>query len=433
MKKIALYGYGIYGKRAAESFLFYWGDEYAVTAIFDKSLYGEIDRFWNLQVLNPGQMEKEYEKGLYESVMICINNLDTRISISRWLEDMGIPVFFPGEEKDFAGPELFEQDEDPEITVREDNYCFHVYKNMLGALADISRRMLFLFNEEGRVYIENYNKYIEYNKPYLLSYPFRLKNPVPEKVLMKGSYCVIIKTLSYNYYNFTIEAADCVYLMERAGYQGKYIYDDSEFSKELLEIMGIRPDRLVSINDLKGHKVYVFERLYDINHAGFRPMETSKKVLREMADSIKNTINNYPPKLYIKRIGIRKLLNGEEIAVKNGFTVVIPEEHTLREQMNLFYHADIVLSPHGANCTNHLYMHKGAVFAELLSDRWNMDVFSGTCEACGVHYLKLVGKACESEQTGQQEDFTVEEGDLQRLIDDAEKIIEDERARSLCK
>ena len=36
MKRIALYGYGTYGKRASESFRFFWRGDPAVTAIFDR-------------------------------------------------------------------------------------------------------------------------------------------------------------------------------------------------------------------------------------------------------------------------------------------------------------------------------------------------------------------------------------------------------------
>ena len=429
MRKIALYGFGAYGKRTAESFRFYWGNEFVVTAIFDKSMCGQKDCFWDIQVLSPEQMKEKYENGLYESVMICLNDLDAWRSVRKWIEDLKIPVFFPGKEEDFAGPEFFSQIEEPEITVCEDNYNFHVFKNMLGALADADGTRLFLFNEEGRVYIDNFKKYYEYFKPYLLSYPFRLRDPIPEKVFMKGSYCVIEKTYSCNYFHFTIEAVDCIYLMEKAGYQGKYIYDEKKFSREMLEIMGIRSERLVSTKELVGHKVYIFERLYDINQFGFGPMESSTKVLPEMADSVKKSISNYPPKIYVKRTGVRKLLNGEEIAVKNGFTVIIPEEHCLREQMKLFYHADIVLAPHGASNTNCLYMHKGAIFVELLSDHWHAQMNTQICEASGIHYLQLVGKACENDQPDQEKDFTVEEADLQNMIENAEMILAKEKAK----
>ena len=430
MKKIALYGYGNYGKKASESFRYFWGDEYSVTAIFDQMLSGQIDPYWTTQILSPEIVDEEYRHGTFESVMVCIYDRDTKIKITKWLKNMGIPVFYPGKKEDFAGPKLFLQEETPKISIRESRYSFHVYKNMLGALADFNWRMMFLFNEEGRVNIDNHKKYMPYFKPYLLSYPFRLKDPIPEKIYMKGEYCLMAKMYSTNYWHFTVEIADGVYLMETAGYTGKYIYNETDYSRLLMSLLGVSDDRLINIRDLEYHKVYVFETLYDINHAGMRSMECSETVLPRMADKIKKNLkkdNNSPRKLFIKRVGQRKLLNGEDIAVQNGFTVIIPEEYSVLEQMNLFYNADIVISPHGANSTNYLYMQKGTVFAEIFSDRWYnhfTDSNVKICEACGIHSLQLIGKACNSsKKRDMRADYVVDEEEFTNLILEAERLL----------
>ena len=425
MKKIGLYGYGEYGKKMAQSFRRFWDGEYIVTAIFDKALYGGRDSWWDLPILPPERMKAEYERRTFESVMVCVYDRETQVSLVNRIESLGIPVFYPGTEEDFADADLFLQDPKPEITVSEAQYSFHVYRNMLGAIANSHQAILFLFNEAGKINIDNQKKYYSYFKPYLLSYPFRLRDPLPEKVLLKGSYCLISKTYSSNFGHFSLEIIDGVYLLESAGYTGKYIFNDKPFARELLRLLGVSTDRLIRIQDMEPHKVYVFERLYDINHDGMGPMVYSKNVLPRMANWIKQSLHKddgYPKRIFIKRIGIRKLLNGEDLAVKNGFRVVIPEEHSLLDQMDLFYNADIVLCPHGANSTNYLYMHKGAVFAEIFSDRWHMDINEKICKANGIHYLQLTGKACDSEQNGMKADYTVDEGEYLRLIREAEAL-----------
>ncbi len=428
MKRIALYGYGNYGKKAAESFLRFWGNEYAVTGIFDEALSGRTDRCWNIRILPPDRLQEEYGRGTFESVMICIYDKDTQTAVRTWIGEKGIPVFFPGNESDFAGADSFCQEEDPGIVVREHGYSLHVYKKMLGALADYNRRIMFLFNEEGKVNVDNCKRYMHYFKPYMLSYPFRLKDPIPERVSMNGDYCLIAKTYSTNYGHFTLEIADGVYLLENAGYTGKYIINETPFSRELMHLLGVTDERLVSIQELEGHKVYVFERLWDINHDCTAPMTYSKTVLPRMAGLIKERLkrdDGYPRRIYVKRIGTRKLLNSEETVIRNGFQVIIPEEYSLTEQMNLFYNADIVLCPHGANSTNYLYMHKGAVFAEIFSDRWHMDVNSGVCRANGVHYLQRTGKAVVAGASSDMRmDYTIGEGALLDLIREAEAKLE---------
>ena len=158
MKKIALYGYGNYGKKASESFRYFWDNEYAVTAVFDRALYGQTDPHWNVQVLAPETLYEEYRRGTFESVMVCIYDLETQSGIGEWLKELGVPRFLPGKEEDFADADQFLQEDNPKFTIHENRYSFHVYKNMLGAIADYNWRMMLLFNEEGKVYIDNYKK-----------------------------------------------------------------------------------------------------------------------------------------------------------------------------------------------------------------------------------------------------------------------------------
>lgn len=425
MKKLGLYGFGTYGKRTSESFRCYWGGEYAVTAIFDKNLAGEKDSHWNLYVLSPDVLEEEYRKGTFEAVMICIFSYPLYEEVLTWLNAMEIPVITSGNYEDFARPECFLQEKDPVVSVNADNYNFHIYRNIYGAVADFEKdQYFFLFNEDGKVSVDNFWYYGETHR-YLLSYPFRLKNPLPEKKYMEGSYCLLTKAHSVNYWHFTFEILDCVYLLEKAGFRGKYIYNERSFSKEALLIIGITPDRLIRTKDLEIHKVYVFENLYDINHTKKLPIDHSDKIIPMMSDSLRAKLkkeDHSPKKLYIKRIGVRKLLNGEGVAVKNGYTVIIPEEYGVLEQMELFYNADVVLCPHGANSTNFLYMQKGSVFVEIFSDLWHMRLNGRHCVNIGVHYLEMVGTSCRNTSSDQRSDYIVDEDALQQMILRAEAI-----------
>ena len=428
MKRIALYGYGTYGKRASESFRFFWRGDPAVTAIFDRDRAGERDAYLDLTVLPPDRLEEEYIRGTFEAVMICIFDGEERLSVKKLLWDLGIPLFLPGKEEDIAGPEAFTEVSDPGISVERDRYSFHIYRDMMAAAADFERtQVIFLFDPKtGRVNIDGYKKYRHWYGEILFQYPFPFRDPVPEKIVLKGDWCILAKPYAFNYGHFTFEAADCVYLLEKAGYKGKYLVNERRFTKEVLRLLGVSPERLVSTEELDIHKVYVFERLFSLEHSGFGQMEYSKEVLPEMADLVRKKLTRdlrSPKRIYIRRTGVRKLLNGEAFAGKHGFTVIVPEEHSVVEQMNLFYNADIVLCPHGANSTNFLYMHKGAVFAEVFSGLWNKDINAGICEAGGVHYLKAAGQAPEDGAEDKDADYTVPEADLRNLVRKAEMLL----------
>ena len=100
--------------------------------------------------------------------------------------------------------------------------------------------------------------------------------------------------------------------MEAAGYRGKYLYckKSESFTVGLMRMLGVSPDRFVSSDQLEWGKVYVFERLYSIHHDALGPMECHPEVLSEMGAVIRGQLKRderYPGKVYVKRIGIRKL------------------------------------------------------------------------------------------------------------------------------
>lgn len=427
MKRIGLYGYGFCGKTMSESFYRYWGGEYEVTAIFDREPGDGSDPFWNIPILPPDHMKEAYESGVFDAVMVCIRDWVVRGEVNLLLEEQGIPLFFPGREEDIVGPEFFLQEEDPDVEVCREGYSFHVYRNIYGAKSGLSNYVLLLFNDEGKVNADNYKKYFEYFEPFMRAHPFRLRDTVMEKVFLEGDWCSLLRSHSSNFGHFTMDIADGAYLLETAGFTGKYLYNEkgAGFIVPLLQMLGVSSDRLVSSAEIAPDKVYVFERLFNINHDGKRPMEYSPDVLPEMGAFVRRQLtrdNRYPKKVYVKRIGVRKLLNGDGLARQNGYYIMTPEEHSLQEQMQYFFNADIVVCPHGANSSNFLYMRPGTVFAEIFSDRWHMDVNSEVCEACGVHYLQMTGHAVDADSFAMHTDYTVDEDAYQKLIDEAERL-----------
>ena len=153
-------------------------------------------------------------------------------------------------------------------------------------------------------------------------------------------------------------------------------------------MMGISPDRIVTAESFSVHKIYVFEELLGAR-IDLKDAELNSHVMAELSSLIRSRLTPdaaYPRRIYIKRAGARKLINGEELAQKLGFVTVIPEEHSVKEQLEHFYNADIVLCPHGANSTNCLYMRPGSVFIEVFSDRWINDYNSGACRENHIHH-----------------------------------------------
>ncbi len=93
--RIALWGYGDYGKQAAESMKLFWGGAYTVTKIYDIEKRGR-DPWWELEISDVANIGEDYRSGAFEKVVVCINNGGARAKVKEKLKTMQIPPVFSG-------------------------------------------------------------------------------------------------------------------------------------------------------------------------------------------------------------------------------------------------------------------------------------------------------------------------------------------------
>ena len=403
---VALWGFGDFGKRVSESLFRYWGGRYTVAGIYDPS--GEAARapFWDVGISDPGLIGADHEKGVFESVIVCIISEEERTEVIEGLRAAGIPVLFPGDPADFLPSEEFA----PETVETQESCRIYRCREVMAARADhLSWECVYVFDRSGRILKDPWsvNDWCDPELP--LIYPFPFREPLPEKIRMPGSWCLLTKMYGNNFWHFTFQNLCDVLFLERAGFTGTYIIPNASYDRELMLMMGIAPERIISIEALSHHKVYVFDEVFGVQF-DHRDTLAEAAAISKVAGLIKSRLKpdpSYPKYIYVKRTGTRKLLNGDEIAERFGFTTIIPEELSVREQMAYFRNADIVLCPHGANSANCLYMHENSVFIEVFSDRWYLDINAGACRENHVHHLKAVGKAAGKAKQGIKDDCTI--------------------------
>ncbi len=426
--KTALWGYGRFGKRTSESMKRFWGGAYEVTRIYDVEKR-ERDPWWELEVSAPDDISADYHAGAFEKVLICIRDRVTRNKLKENLDKIGVPWFFPGKKEDIVPAGQLEKSAETPLQVREDGYSLFCLKNMRGAVSDHDRgELVHLFDEEGRIPEESVRKFSDWEGDRALMPPFRLKHAIPERVKLEGSYCVLAEVYSTNYWHFTFQCADRVALLEDAGFQGKYIIAGRPSNLALMHMLGIGDNRIIKCEDLEIHKVYEFEHLVLLSFNG-RNHEHSLEAVARVAEKIRKQLvrrDDTPKKLYVKRIGMRKLVNGDEEAKALGFEIFVPEEHSVKEQMEAFYNADVVLTPHGANSTNCIYMRKGTVFAEVFSSAWPNCINRDICEYQGIHYLSETGEpivALTDLAEAISSDYSVSEEKIRKMVRRAENLL----------
>lgn len=424
MMKIAMWGYGVYGRRMFESLTSYCSEEYEVVRVYDaayqrlKNTEGKL----SLKIHNPEKLLEDYKKGLFEKVLVCMYYVSK--NPKQFLREHSIPELHLGNAEDLYPLSSFEQGEKT-FEIGREGYNFYVIKNLYGAMANYqSVEMLYLFDDEGKV-VKEHRDHMDPEYFELFDYPFVFRHSKAEKVFLEGQYCILTKKHSNNYWHYAYSNLEVVWLLEKAGFQGKYVVPDMEFGSELLRLLDVSSDRIISLKAFEHNRIYVFEEVFYV--VAVKPfgedLVYGSPVLLEAVEYIKKKLPvdpSLPKKIYVKRIGKRKLLGADDILAEYGFTTIIPEDYSVWEQMKLFYNADIVFCVHGANCTNCLYMRKGTVFIEAFSSYWMNRCNLFALASQGVAYLPVSSlETVRDSKDGVSRDFKFPEALLRMTIQNA--------------
>ncbi len=344
---------------------------------------------------DPADIERFYRAGLFDAVVVGIFNQRQREQVEYLLYGKGIPVVSLIRSPVFKPLEFFEQ-APSELSLKWSGYSLCEFEGMRLEVQPHSGYP-FIYDKNGNV---NSAYWLDYH---FLQEPFaRLFRPSENavEVELAGQWCVLAKVYAKNYWHFTFEVLDQVWMLEKSGYQGNYILNKPSFAPELLTLLGIDLKRVFWLEDFDEGTAYRIERLVctvlNKNNGAH-----SARVLTEMAPDIVRNLPpsdiSYPERVYVKRIGTRKLNVSEEMLRQYGFVTIIPEELSVAEQISYFHNARVVLSPHGANTTNSLYMKPGSVLIETFPNEYTIYFFLHTLRLQGVHYIPLAESKLDAE------------------------------------
>ena len=223
--------------------------------------------------------------------------------------------------------------------------------------------------------------------------------------------CVLTRIWSDNYFHFMTEILDKILIMESANYTGKYMLFLSSWAKEIVGLIGINPNRIIWIRKDEDEKILLIRRALVIEGFGVwlkKGIQTLNKYGQEM-NKLYGNIQGYPEKIYLKRVGKRKLLNAEDLLIKYGFFTVVPEKISLEEEIKYFANAQTVVIPHGAAMANVIFLRDRMNVIEIFPRNWVNLASLPIIESKNINYHMLVESGLgNSSKNGQTEDYSID-------------------------
>lgn len=257
MKKIAVWGNGLYGKRMTDSIRNFYNDEITITRIYD--INGD---HLDSEVFDPDTIYDDFHNKLFESVFIGCQNEQSYNEILRKLTEYQIPIYTPGTQNDFYPADAFDQEEPKKLNLQQEGYEYYEFRNLLGTVHNSTiYTVMYLYNKEGKV-LQNPWAYYKTRTNLYHQYDFPVNFwKVQDVIDMPGSYCFLAKQFSINYWHFMFEAMDLIMLLEEAGFTGKYVIADSKSNIELMHLLNISSERILRLSAFERNRTYRFENI----------------------------------------------------------------------------------------------------------------------------------------------------------------------------
>ncbi|MFY0607969.1 MAG: glycosyltransferase family 61 protein [Cyclobacteriaceae bacterium] len=225
----------------------------------------------------------------------------------------------------------------------------------------------------------------------------RKKKPVDEAIWVLDQFS------TGGYYHWLTEILPRIWSSQSLGlpsdlpfYFPEFFFTKWNFGRELLA-----PFNINSIPYEKNQLLKI-RKMHFVSQAGgplsFQsvPLKGAIKVLKDYYYD-----EDYQPvstKIYISRNrgSKRCLLNEDDllpVIEKGGFQVVYTEELSIKEQINIFSRAEVLMSIHGAGLTNMVFMEEGRAVVEIRNKSTDhmVNCFLALADTVGLEYNYLLG------------------------------------------
>jgi tetratricopeptide (TPR) repeat protein/capsular polysaccharide biosynthesis protein len=204
---------------------------------------------------------------------------------------------------------------------------------------------------------------------------------MPTLEIIEGTVVLLSGLAGHVYYHWMIDILPRIEILRRSGIDLNRIdwfvvnNFDRPFQRETLNLLGIPAAKIIPSDR---HSYLQAQELIVPSFPGYLdwvPLETIKFLRQIFLPQIDLAHHRYPDLVYISRAQARgrQVINEQEVTnllQQLGFQTVFLEKMSVLEQVALFAHAKVIVSPHGSGLTNLVFCNPGATVVELFSPHY---------------------------------------------------------------
>lgn len=223
----------------------------------------------------------------------------------------------------------------------------------------------------------------------------------PERQITNDSAeCLIIASnrSSNNYYHWmvqTLPGIDWAARTSRSGQIAIFARPLSTWQRDSLALLGLSGVPVIAQEAARQYRLHRAQ--FNDFVAGVMTYQVSRAIgatFRRMAAQVPAS-GQTAPAVYVARTDspYRALLNEAEVIAaleREGIHIVVPSEHSLAEQIQIFRAARLVIGPHGAGMSNIGFCQPGTVVYEILPRHFPNACFDFLAQSAGLRYYAAV-------------------------------------------
>ena len=251
------------------------------------------------------------------------------------------------------------------------------------------------------------------------------KKMVYGRIKKTDGNCVVINNSWYqNYYHWCTEALPRLFVIKDHVSNINLIlpYDLSKFHLQTLDFFNID-----SITYCDEHELVAAPLLHFTSYTSPGFGCHNPKLIRDMSAFFKRKTNasghvSHSRNIYTSRSKSlkRKCINEDKLLhllKKFDFEIVVPDNLSVIEQINLFSNAKNVLGVHGSSFVNCLFMNKDSVVFDLIENNHNDLCFFNLACALDVNYVYIRSNGVGPKQYYRDNDIIADIPNVKKLLD----------------